>query len=163
MGTVVCEACGDEVSTTYDCRDCGEEYCVDCRLPTEHDCSAQEVEETAQTPREDPLESMDLSLPAGPRIDVFLPVWRLLPWQAYVGLAIVLFPITPLVLALHVYHERMDATAEEWVPSRLYYLPILLFVVSKLIITMGIVFTIAFSFVFGLVGTIIYAVQKRSQ
>jgi hypothetical protein len=40
-----CPACGEAVDTRYECRDCGEKHCVDCRLPADHDCVIETAEE----------------------------------------------------------------------------------------------------------------------
>jgi len=160
MGTVVCESCGDQVDNTYDCRDCGDGYCIDCRLPADHECPEHEQEGSTEQRTGDPLEGLDLNIPTGPRVDVFLPVWRLLPWQAHVTITYLLAPLSPLLLAVHAYHDRMDVGDDEWLPSRLYYLPLPLFLIFKGVLTMGPIITVVFAVLFGYIGTTIYAIQK---
>lgn len=112
-----CAECGDEVGTSYDCRDCGDAFCVDCRLPGDHECmptqdaSAPDGGTTTATPSR-------ISLPSAPRITTLLPLWRAVPWQIHVLLAIALAPLPPLigiqlspfVLGYHVYHERVASS-----------------------------------------------------
>lgn len=33
-----CQSCDSAVENEYDCPDCGEGYCVDCRVPSDHAC-----------------------------------------------------------------------------------------------------------------------------
>lgn len=41
-----CQACTEGVDALYECRECGDEFCVDCRLPAAHTCE-QPLETTA--------------------------------------------------------------------------------------------------------------------
>jgi len=33
-----CQSCDSAVENEYECPDCEERYCVDCRVPSEHEC-----------------------------------------------------------------------------------------------------------------------------
>lgn len=179
-----CAECGDGMDTTYDCRDCGEAFCVDCRLPGDHECTPSTESVSGSTDGgSTPAASQSISMPKPPRITALLPVWRLLPWQVHALLAIVLVPVSPLVLAQHVYHERVaaaiaaetdgstaetaddDATgqtdepADSWTPSWVYYFPVLLFGVAALVGNAQ--FIVAFGGVSGLIASLVYVVQKR--
>ncbi|WP_136717267.1 AN1-type zinc finger domain-containing protein [Halorientalis salina] len=125
MGT--CAECGEGMDTTYDCHDCGNAFCVDCRLPDDHDCTPATAAATASDGGTATVESPSVSLPSLPRITVLLPVWRAIPWQIH-ALAALLLPVlaipmlivvqrplfsfivagmSPVFLAQHVYHERV--------------------------------------------------------
>lgn len=43
-----CPECGTATDTLYDCPDCGDEFCVDCRLPQDHECPENEATEGEQ-------------------------------------------------------------------------------------------------------------------
>jgi hypothetical protein len=170
MGAV-CPSCEAEVSNTYDCRDCGGAYCVDCRLPDEHECTAGiEAEADGGTRTGDGTPDLSLSLPSGPEIRAFLPVWRVLPWWAYVLFAVVLAPLTTVILAQQVYHERLTAETHAWRPSSVYYVPLVIFLATLLISRQGVpgmnfhwVIAVAVGYVWGLPATIIYAIQRRGR
>jgi hypothetical protein len=170
MGAV-CPSCENEVSTTYDCRDCGGTYCVDCRLPDDHECDAEtETEADGGTRTAEGTQGLSLSIPSGPRITTLVPVWRLLPWWVYVGLAVVLFPLTTVILALQVYHERVTASEYAWRPSRVYYVPLLVFLVTLAMSRPSLpgiethwVVVAGFGYFWGLPATAIYAVQRRGR
>ncbi|SDF02560.1 B-box zinc finger protein [Halorientalis regularis] len=170
MGAV-CPSCEAEVSNTYDCRDCGDAYCVDCRLPDDHECDAEvETEADGGTRAAGGSPDFSLSMPSGPEITVLVPVWRVLPWWVYVALAVVLFPLTTVILAFQVYHERVAASEYAWRPSRVYYVPLLVFVVTMLMsrswfpgIDTHWVVVSAFGYFWGLPATVIYAVRRRGR
>ncbi len=170
MGAV-CPSCENEVSNTYECRDCEGAFCVDCRLPDDHECDAEiEAEADGGTRTADEPWDLTLSIPAGPRVTALVPIWRLLPWWAYVLLAIVLIPLNTLILALQVYHERVTASDHAWRPSRVYYVPLLVFAVTLLMSRPSLpgidthpVVVAGFGYFWGLPATIIYAVQRRGR
>ncbi|RXK51964.1 AN1-type zinc finger domain-containing protein [Halorientalis pallida] len=170
MGAV-CPSCETEVSNTYDCRNCGDAYCVDCRLPDDHDCDAEvEAEADGGTPAAGDMSDLSLSIPAGPKITAFVPVWRLLPWWVYAALAVVLIPLSTVILALQVYHERVTASEHAWRPSRVYYVPLMVFVIALLMsrpslpgINTHWVVVAGFGYFWGLPATVIYAVQRRGR
>lgn len=39
-----CVSCESDVETQYDCPDCGDEYCAECRAPINHDCPQNQPE-----------------------------------------------------------------------------------------------------------------------
>ncbi len=165
-----CAECGDGVETAYACRDCGDDFCVDHRLPDDHECASATETAVDATDGGTVKSSPSFSLPTGPRITAFLPVWQKIPWPVHALLAIVLVPVSPLVLGYHVYHERVahalaaeraeshEDESDAWLPSRVYYFPILLLVVARLIGNLGIV--IAMGGIPGMIATIVYVVQK---
>ncbi|MFB6179539.1 MAG: AN1-type zinc finger protein, partial [Halorientalis sp.] len=185
-----CAECGDTVGTTYDCYDCGESFCVDCRLPDDHECTATtdetETDAAAASDGGTAADLQSLSLPSGPRITVLLPVWRAIPWQMQALLAFVspvlavvvafklrvplapyvLGALSPVVLAQHVYHERVaDAVTTEageagaWTPSWTYYIPLVVMIAIVPISEPN--FFVTMGALAAMVGTLIYVVQKR--
>jgi hypothetical protein len=180
----VCDSCGDEVDTTYDCRECGDAYCIDCRLPADHECESI-VNQEDETGPEDPLESMSFSMPSGPRIELLLPVWKRIPWQVPIVLIGALFPIsmvvglqalppswfvfsilgamllTVLLLGLSVYHERLLATADDWHPSGVYYFPIVILFLSVYMSNVGGIVAAGGTYFFALAGAIVFTYRKR--
>jgi len=42
-----CPACESNVETLYDCRQCGGSFCVDCRLPDDHECAGETADQTS--------------------------------------------------------------------------------------------------------------------
>jgi len=180
MGT--CAECGDAVGTTYDCRDCGEAFCVDCRLPDDHVCTTGDRAATGATDGGatdggGTTVPSSVSFPTPPRITALLPIWRAIPWQLHALLAIILVPISPVLLAWHVYHERVadaiaaetrvagdhgsdDASADdEWTPSWVYYFPAVLFGIAAAVGNVQLVAVLGG--LPGVVGAVIYVVQKR--
>jgi len=151
----VCTECGDEVGTTYDCSDCGEAFCVDCRLPDDHDCDAQIEQDGGSEPGATTATTAEsFSLPSGPRIETFLPIWRAVPWQGHA-----LLSLLPLYIGFHIYHERLDSEDGEWMPSLAYYVPILMYVVA-LRISRNTAAILLLGGIPTLITVIIYAVQK---
>ncbi|MFD1585789.1 AN1-type zinc finger protein [Halorientalis brevis] len=182
-----CAECGDGIETAYDCRDCGDAFCIDHRLPGDHECASGTEDTVDVTDGGVVTEPTSLSLPDGPRVTLFLPVWRKIPWPIFPLLGVVLVPasvlalvfapvallgvalvpLSPLVLGLHVYHERLahalaaesgEGEPDAWRPSGVYYFPVALLVFSRLIGDLGIV--IAMGAIPGLIASIVYAVQK---
>ena len=170
MGAV-CPSCETEVSNTYDCRDCGGSFCVDCRLPDDHECdAAMEAEADGGTQAVGDLSDLSLSIPSGPAITALVPVWRLLPWWAYALLAVVLVPLTTVILALQVYHERVTASDHAWRPSRAYYVPLIVFLTMLLMsrpwfpgVETHWVVVAGLGYLWGLPATVFYAVQRRGR
>ena len=166
---VICPSCENAVSNTYGCRDCGGTFCVDCRLPDDHECAATVEADGGTRTAGDPWD-LSVTVPAGPRITAFVPAWRVLPWWVYVLLAVVLFPLTTVILAQQVYHERVTASEYAWRPSRVYYVPLLVFTIALLMsrpslpgINTHWVVMAVFGYFWGLPATVIYAVQRRGR
>lgn len=155
--TTVCTECGDEVGSTYDCRDCGAAFCVDCRLPEDHDCAAQvEHDGGADVGAAANEAAESFSLPSGPRVEALLPAWRAIPWQVHAVLSLV-----PFYIIFHIYHERLTGSEdpEGWVPSMGYYTPALLFL-AALQVSTNVFALVLFGGLPTLITVIVYAVQK---
>jgi hypothetical protein len=177
----VCAECEEGVDTTYDCRECGDAYCVDCRVPTDHDCEGGTVDESIRgsgASGEGLVTSW--SIPEGPRIETFLPVHRVIPWPVAALLIALVVPLVlvaasvtvyepllfglalpAILIGIQAYHERLVADEDEWRPTRLFYLPALLFVFAFALPAFDAFFAIVLGYFFGLIGTAAYVVGKK--
>lgn len=123
--SVSCPSCGDRVENTYNCRDCGDAFCVDCRLSDDHDCvSGGGADASESSSSESFWASVEESL--APFHDAMRPLarrWRTIPWPIPVVLSVVVVPLSWFLFAAHVYAERMAPDGPGWTPSRVYYFP----------------------------------------
>jgi len=46
----VCRSCGEQADSLYDCPECSDAFCVDCRLPADHDCDQETSENSGTSP-----------------------------------------------------------------------------------------------------------------
>lgn len=123
--SVSCPSCGDRVENTYNCRDCGDAFCVDCRLPGDHDCVSREgTDSSASASSGSFWAALDESL--APFHDAMRPLarhWRKVPWPIPAVLSVVVIPLSWFIFAAHVYAERLGPDCPAWTPSRVYYFP----------------------------------------
>lgn len=180
--SVSCPSCGDRVENTYDCRQCGDAFCIDCRLPDDHECVSEtdgaDSESELVTSVRRSVASFDEAMrPAARRwrtvpwpIPVLLSVvvfppswliyWGVVPWPVPTVLAAAALPLSWLIFGAHVYAERLTPAGAAWTPSRVYYLPTVTAVVLGVVPLVGLGITAVISYPLLLVTVPIYAVRR---
>lgn len=162
--SVSCPSCGDRVENTYNCRDCGDAFCVDCRLPGDHDCVSEggnDSSEPASASDDSFWASVEESL--APFHDAMRPLargWRKIPWPIPVVLSVVVVPLSWFIFAAHVYAERLGPDGPVWTPSRVYYFPTAATVFLGVFPLVGLGITAVMGYPLLFVTVLVYAVRR---
>ncbi|MFB6141894.1 MAG: hypothetical protein ABEJ30_00965 [Halorientalis sp.] len=169
--TVSCPSCGDQVETTYRCRACTDEFCIECRRPADHDCDPSTATAGSTTAGGDLLTNFHGSMaPAG-------RLWRRLHWAIPVALSLLLAPLTFLasgspgisavavtlsflLFGVHVYADRLAPRPSRWTPGRNYYLPTAVYLALYLVPKVGGGVATVVGYVFLLPTLVLYSVRR---